>query len=66
MGAFHARFPDATPWQIICLQCAAINGVIFLNDCYRLAVVTFPMARLVPSGEHIRPVNLSDHMDAES
>jgi hypothetical protein len=50
MGASRARFLDATPWQIICLQCAAINGVIFLNDCYRLAVVTCLMERLVPSG----------------
>jgi hypothetical protein len=62
MGASRAPFPDATPWQIICLQCAAINGVIFLNDCYRLAVVTCLMERLVPSGEDTRPVNLSDHM----
>jgi hypothetical protein len=50
MGASHAPSPGATPWQIICLQCVAINGVIFLSDYYRLAVVTFLMARLVPSG----------------
>jgi len=52
MGASHAPSPGATPWQIICLQCVAINGVTFLSDYYRLAAVTFLMARLVPSGEN--------------